>query len=72
MEEVFLDRVVLSSANGKFRIRLEVSEDGSLLATLLLPDPKDATKWEAQHSGAGIKLLARTRPDQTLGVINLV
>ncbi|MDO8433849.1 MAG: hypothetical protein Q7S58_15720 [Candidatus Binatus sp.] len=72
MAEVLFDGpIILCSANGKYRIRLEVGDDGSLIATLLLPNKDDPNKWEAQHSGTGVAPLARTRQDPGAGLVFL-
>jgi hypothetical protein len=72
MDEMICDGpIVLCSANGKYRIRLEVVDDGSLQATLLIPNKTNPGLWEAQGSGAGVARLAVTRRDSISGAINL-
>jgi len=46
--------LVLGSPNGRFRMRIRLSDDGSLLATALLQDA--AGNWKVQP-GAGEKKL---------------
>jgi hypothetical protein len=71
MDEITIDRIVLRSANDKHRIRIEVTDDGSLMATLLVRNVNDPDKWEPQHSGYGTKALARTDPDHRRNAIYL-
>jgi hypothetical protein len=43
MAEVIFDSpIVLCSANGKFRVSLEVADSGDLKATLLVPNVNDS------------------------------
>lgn len=63
MDEITVDRIVLRSGNEKYRIRIEITNQGSLTSTLLVPDSKDPDKWEPQHSGQGTKVLAQCHAD---------
>ncbi len=58
-EMIFDGAIVLRSQSDKYRMKIEVSDDGSLLATLLIRDPKDPNRWDPQGSGQGRKLLAQ-------------
>jgi len=59
-EELILDGpIVMRSPRDNYRIKLEVNDDGSLWATLLIRDPNSPNRWNAQHSGQGQKCLAR-------------
>jgi hypothetical protein len=51
MEEVILDRIVLRSTNGKFRFRLEVTDNGELIATPLVSRPGDPSTWNLGTAG---------------------
>jgi len=56
---------VIPSPNGKFRVKLQVGDDGSLLATLFERDPNDPNKWN-RPTPSGIsesKILLRTWRD---------
>jgi hypothetical protein len=71
-EMVFDGPMVLRSQNDKYRLRLELTDDGSLLATLLIRDSKGPDRWEPQGSGQGQKYLARADRSQVdQRIINL-
>jgi hypothetical protein len=65
--------IVLRSPNDNYRLRLELENDGSLLATLLIRDPKDPGRWEPQGSGQGQKCLAKAERSHQIDsrIINL-
>jgi len=46
MKELILEGpIVLPSPNGRFRVKLQAGDDGSLLATLYERDASDPNKW---------------------------
>jgi hypothetical protein len=63
-EMTFDGPIVLRSQNDKYRMRIELTDDGSLLATLLIRNSKDPNRWEPQGSGQGEKFLAKTSSSQ--------
>jgi hypothetical protein len=61
MNELIIEGpIVIPSPNGRFRVKLEVGDDGSLLATLFERDANDPDKWNTPANLSASKPLLRT------------
>ena len=67
MNELILEGpIVIPSPNGRFRVKLQAGDDGSLLVTLFERDASDPNKWNTP-----IGRLSASKPRFGLGVVTM-